>query len=103
MAVATLYDLLKTLHPKHDETGLAPLTMDAHRWIILAIGLVISFIVAFGVVAWFIQWVRRRGFVPFAVYRIILGIFVLVLLRNASVAKPPAVVSFAPTSYSVAK
>jgi undecaprenyl-diphosphatase len=103
MAAATLYDLLKTLHPKHDQTGLAPGTMDAHHWMILAIGLVISFIVALGVVAWFMHWVRRRGFTPFAVYRIILGILVLSLLRNASAAPPTVMVSSPPTAYSVAQ
>jgi len=40
---------------------------------------VVSFAVAYGAVAWFMAWVRRRGFVPFAVYRIALGILVLVL------------------------
>ena len=29
---------------------------------------------ALGVVAWFMQWVRKRGFTPFAVYRIVLGL-----------------------------
>ena len=103
MAVATLYDLLKTLHPRHDETGLAPHTMDAHHWIVLAIGLIVSFIVALGVVAWFMHWVRRRGFVPFAIYRIILGILVLTLMRNASAAQPTSMVSSLPGAYSVAK
>jgi len=30
------------------------------------------------VVEWFLAWVRRRGFTIFAVYRIILGILLLV-------------------------
>jgi undecaprenyl-diphosphatase len=30
------------------------------------------------VVAWFMNWVRSRGFAPFAVYRIVIGIAVLV-------------------------
>jgi undecaprenyl-diphosphatase len=34
--------------------------------------------VALGVVAWFMNWVRQRGFTPFAIYRIIVGIAVLV-------------------------
>jgi undecaprenyl-diphosphatase len=37
----------------------------------------VSFVVAYFVVGWFIRWVSRRGFVPFAVYRIIVGIAVL--------------------------
>ena len=85
MTVATLYDLYKTLKPSHDaaaEGNLAPLAMDAHGWIVLAIGFVISFIVALAVVAWFMNWVRQRGFVPFAIYRIVLGIVLLILLTR---------------------
>jgi len=47
---------------------------DAHSWIALVIGFVVSFVVAYGVVAWFMTWVRRHGFAPFAIYRIVLGI-----------------------------
>ena len=88
MVVATLYDLYKTLKPTRDtasEGGIAPLAVDTHQWIVLAIGFVISFIVALGVVAWFMQWVRARGFAPFAVYRILLAIVLAVLvLRGLS-------------------
>jgi undecaprenyl-diphosphatase len=52
--------------------------LDAHGWIVLAIGFVVSFIVAYASVAWFMAWVRKHGFVPFAVYRIVVGILVLV-------------------------
>lgn len=76
MVVATCYDLLKSLVGKNaNPIGVSQ--MDAHGWIVLAIGFVISFIVAYGTVAWFMAYVRRRGFAPFAVYRIILGIAVL--------------------------
>jgi undecaprenyl-diphosphatase len=54
--------------------------MNAHEWIALAIGFVVSFFVAWAVVAWFMNWVRARGFVPFALYRIVLGIGLLTLL-----------------------
>jgi undecaprenyl-diphosphatase len=47
--------------------------MTGHGWIVLAIGFVVSFVVALGVVEWFLQWVRRHGFVVFALYRIVLG------------------------------
>jgi undecaprenyl-diphosphatase len=83
MVVATGYDLLKTIRPHHDataEAGLAPLAMDTHNWIVLAIGFVVSFVVALGVVAWFMRWVRAHGFAPFAFYRIVLGIVLLVLI-----------------------
>jgi undecaprenyl-diphosphatase len=83
MAVATLYDLYKTLKPSRDtmvEGGVAPLAVNAHEWIVLAIGFVVSFIVALAVVAWFMNWVRTRGFVPFAIYRILLGVVLVILL-----------------------
>jgi undecaprenyl-diphosphatase len=80
MVMATGYDLLKTLLPYHHELNIAPLTMTAHQWIVLAIGFAVSFFVALAVVAWFMHWVRARGFVPFAIYRIVLGIGLLALL-----------------------
>src|SRR5216684_3337641 len=89
MIVATLYDLYKTLAPNRNfatEGNLAPLAVNAHQWVLLAIGFVVSFIVALGVVAWFIRWVRTRGFAPFAVYRIALGAIILLglALRGVS-------------------
>lgn len=83
MVVATGYDLLKAIRPGGDGTGdaaLAPVVMTAHLWIVLAIGFVVSFIVALGVVAWFMHWVRARGFVAFAIYRIIAGLALFGLL-----------------------
>ena len=85
MVVATGYDLLKTLRPHHDaatEAGLAPLTMNAHNWVLVAIGFAVSFFVALGVVAWFMRWVRARGFAPFAIYRIIVGVALLVAIAR---------------------
>lgn len=80
MAVAVGYDFLKSVIPHHDEAEIAPLTISPHQWIVLVIGFVVSFFVALAVVAWFMNWVRARGFVPFAVYRILLGLGLLVLL-----------------------
>ena len=79
MIAATGYSLLKALHPgKHAiDTEMVPLVMNTHNWITLAIGLVVSFVVALGVVEWFLQWVRRHGFVLFAVYRIVLALILL--------------------------
>jgi undecaprenyl-diphosphatase len=80
MIAATGYDLLKTIHPRHGsgEEAIAPLHIDQHGYIILAIGLVVSFLVALGVVEWFLQFVRRHGFTIFAIYRIILAIVLMV-------------------------
>ena len=77
MAVATLYTLYKSIHGTKTENPIGVSSIDAHGWIVLAIGFVVSFIVAYGSVAWFMAWVRRRGFGPFAIYRIIVGILVL--------------------------
>jgi undecaprenyl-diphosphatase len=76
MAMAVAYSLFKSLRGK-DENPIGVAQIDAHQWIVLLIGLVVSFVVAYGVVAWFMGWVRKRGFAPFAVYRIILGAVVL--------------------------
>ena len=77
MAAATLYTLYKSLRGK-GENPIGVAQIDAHGWIVLAIGFIVSFIVAYGSVAWFMAYVRKRGFAPFAVYRIIVGILVLV-------------------------
>jgi undecaprenyl-diphosphatase len=86
MVAATGYDLLKSLrHPSTEggsAIGAAP--VGTHAWILLAIGFIVSFIVAYGVVAWFMRWVRTKGFVPFAMYRIIVGTCLIAyLLRRA--------------------
>ena len=88
MVVATGYDLLKTLNPqRHVETAvnLAPATINSQGWIVLAIGFSVSFIVALAVVAWFMRWVQARGFAPFAVYRILLGLLLLVFIARGVV------------------
>jgi undecaprenyl-diphosphatase len=76
MVVATAYDLLKSLRGK-GENAIGVAHIDPHGWVVLAIGFVVSFIVAYGAVAWFLAWVRKHGFAPFAVYRIVVGALVL--------------------------
>ena len=76
MTVATLYTLFKSLSGK-DENPIGVAALTSHDWVILVIGFVVSFIVAYGAVAWFMHWVRKHGFVPFAIYRLILGALVL--------------------------
>ena len=76
MAMATLYTLWKSVSGKEgNPIGVAGIT--PHEWVILAIGFVVSFIVAYASVAWFMSWVRKRGFAPFALYRIVIGVAVL--------------------------
>ncbi len=80
MFAATVWDFWKEIHPSKSlvAAGLAPhVVMNNERWFVLIIGLVVSFIVALGVVEWFLQWVRKHGFAVFAVYRILLGVALL--------------------------
>jgi undecaprenyl-diphosphatase len=76
MFVATCYDLLKSVMGK-TENPIGVAEINSHQWMVLAIGFVVSFLVAYGAVAWFIGYVRKRGFAPFAIYRIIVGSAVL--------------------------
>lgn len=85
MIAATGWDFVKEviLH-KSAGPGAVPGTpagevvMDSQRWIVLVIGLAVSFIVALGVVEWFLAWVRRHGFTIFAIYRILIGVALLI-------------------------
>ncbi len=77
MLAATGYTFLKSIMGKGENPiGVSQIT--PQQWVILAIGFVVSFLVAYASVAWFMAWVRRRGFAPFAVYRLIVGTLVLV-------------------------
>jgi len=77
MVAATGYDLLKSVMGK-GQNPIGVGQIDGHGWVVLGIGFVVSFLVAYAAVAWFMAWVRKHGFVPFAVYRIVIGILVLV-------------------------
>ena len=76
MVAATCWDLFKEVHA--GKAALAagivrPEVMNTERWMVLIIGAAVSFIVALGVVEWFLFWVRKHGLVLFALYRIILA------------------------------
>jgi undecaprenyl-diphosphatase len=83
MIVATLFALLKAVHPKGADEVFSVGHMSGRQWLVLLIGFIVSFIVSLGVVAWFMHWVRRRGFTPFAIYRIIVGFAVLLWAKHA--------------------
>jgi len=76
MIAATGYTLLKSVMGKGENPiGVSQIT--SNQWLLLAIGFVVSYLVAYASVAFFMAWVRKRGFVPFAAYRIVVGILVL--------------------------
>jgi undecaprenyl-diphosphatase len=76
MIAATGWDFVKEVHASKAAgvaTASAQVVMSSERWIVLGIGLVVSFLVALGVVEWFLYWVRKHGFTIFAIYRILAG------------------------------
>jgi undecaprenyl-diphosphatase len=77
MIAATGWDFVKEVYFNKavgpDGVPVGHVVMTSERWIVLLIGLVVSFIVALGVVEWFLAWVRKHGFTIFAIYRIIVG------------------------------
>jgi undecaprenyl-diphosphatase len=72
MVAATGYTLLKSVLGK-GENPVGVSQIGVHGWVVLIIGFVVSFIVAYASVAWFLAWVRKHGFAPFAVYRLVVG------------------------------
>lgn len=71
MLGATTLELIKN----HDE-----LTRGTIDWGLIGVGFVVSFLVAIVVIRWFVGLVSRRGFAPFAWYRIVAGSVALIWL-----------------------
>ncbi len=69
MLAASTYDLLKN-----------GADMGSGAWITIAVGFVVSFVVALIVIRWFVGIVSRHGFAPFAWYRIAVGAVALIWL-----------------------
>ena len=63
---ASVYKLMKT-----------GLDFSFHEWMTIAAGTVVSFFVALVVVRFFMDYLKKRGLFPFAVYRIALGAVIL--------------------------
>jgi undecaprenyl-diphosphatase len=78
MALAFAKDLWDSLKAPPGDPAYIEVPLDASRWIQIGIGSATSFVVALAVIAWFMGWVKKRGFVPFAIYRIIVGIALIV-------------------------
>ena len=54
-------------------------SVSGNQWIALAIGFVTAFLVAWGVIALFMSWIRKHDFKIFGWYRIVLAVIVFVL------------------------
>ena len=50
-----------------------------YEWFLIALGMVLSFVVAYAVIKKFLTYVKNNDFIPFGIYRIIIGILVIVL------------------------
>jgi undecaprenyl-diphosphatase len=72
LGAATLYEGFKARHVLVSSIGLPS----------IVIGLVVSFLVAWAVIAMFIRYLQRRGLEPFGYYRIVLGVVVLWVLSS---------------------
>jgi undecaprenyl-diphosphatase len=69
MIAASAYSLLK-----HGAT------VSSAEWIALAVGFIVSFLVAWSVIAVFMKYIRKHNFKPFAYYRIILAVIIVISL-----------------------
>lgn len=49
------------------------------QWLIILVGAVVSFVVALIVIKKFLEYVKRHDFKVFGIYRIVLGILVLIM------------------------
>lgn len=72
LGAATLYEGFKARHAL--SAGIGDIN--------LAIGLVVSFFVAWAVIAMFIRYLKRRGLEPFGYYRVVLGLVVLWVMAH---------------------
>jgi undecaprenyl-diphosphatase len=67
---------------KRSVEGTLGFTMGGHEWGVLAVGFLVSFVVALAVIHWFMAWVKRGGFLPFAIYRVVAGVALLIWIGS---------------------
>lgn len=53
-----------------------PMTSD--QWLMTGAATLVAFIVGYGVIVWFMRLISSRGFMPFVIYRVVLGILIFV-------------------------
>lgn len=70
MIAATVYSLAKS-----------GLDFTTEQWLVLALGSLVSFGVAYGVIAGFMRYIRSHSFAAFGYYRIALALIVIAALR----------------------
>jgi len=70
MLAATLYSLVKNRE----------LLLVSGNVPKLLLGTTISFLVALAVIKWLLEYIKKNSFIPFGIYRIVLGIVLLIIL-----------------------
>ncbi|MEI6400332.1 MAG: undecaprenyl-diphosphate phosphatase [bacterium] len=68
MLAATAYDLLKS-----------GLSFSSSQWGTVALGFIISFLVAFAVIKWFLSYIKKHSFEVFGWYRVIIGSIIILI------------------------
>jgi len=76
MAAATGYKLLKAFK---DQPAMLE---DTHNLLALAVGNVIAFVVAMIAIRTFITYLQKHGFKAFGIYRIVVGILIIILVQG---------------------
>ena len=79
MFAATGFKLLQTVVSTAKREAVMS-NAPSEPWMILAIGFVVAFIASYLTCKWLVSFVRNHGFVPFAIYRLILGAALLIML-----------------------
>jgi len=57
-----------------------PLAASGASWLSTIVATVVAFFVGLGVIVFLMNWISKRSFMPFVIYRILFGIFLIVLL-----------------------
>jgi len=71
MFAASGYEFVKNIHSFKDQ-----------NLMVLGIGFVVSFISCYIAVKWFLNFVKKYTLIPFGIYRIIVGILILMLIES---------------------
>lgn len=83
---ATEFSFLLALPTLLAATGLdiikSNFSYSTNEWSLLLVGFLGSFVVAFVVIKWFLEYIKNHNFIAFGIYRIILSlVFYLILIR----------------------
>jgi undecaprenyl-diphosphatase len=82
MLAAGAYEIYSGMHHHHHGAQVEQVVQAPIDWPMLAIGTIVSAIVSFIAVKWLLRYVQSHSFVSFGIYRIILGVLLLLFLKH---------------------